>query len=121
MKKNKNIKIVSIILILLLIFFCYTTIVHAEFNPNSYKPQDQTGGSVISNVANLVIGLVQFIGSGVAVISMIVIGIKYMLGSVEEKAEYKKVLFPYLIGSIMIFTISNIIKIVYDLAIKIGQ
>lgn len=43
-----------------------------------------------------------------------------MLGSVEDKAEYKKVLFPYLIGSIMIFSISNIVKIVYDLASKIG-
>ena len=120
MKKNKNIKIVSVILILLLIFFCYTTIVHAAFNPDSYKPQDQTGGTVISNIANLVVGLVQLIGSGVSVISMIVIGIKYMLGSVEEKAEYKKIFFPYLMGSIMIFAISNIVKFVYDLAIKIG-
>ena len=38
-----------------------------------------------------------------------------MMGSVEEKAEYKKTLKPYLIGAILVFGITNLLGIVQDI------
>ncbi len=61
----------------------------------------------------------QIIGSIISVICLIVIGIKYIMGSAQEKAEYKKTLMPYMIGAILIFAISNILSIIYNVAVKI--
>ena len=42
-----------------------------------------------------------------------------MMGSAEEKAEYKKSLMPYVIGAGLVFSASAIAQIIYDLAIQI--
>lgn len=41
--------------------------------------------------------------TAVSIIVGLVIGIKYMTGSVEQKAEYKKLLVPYVVGCITVF------------------
>ena len=53
-------------------------------------------------------------GSVVAVLILVVLGIKYMMGSTEEKAEYKKTLIPYIVGAALIFAASNIASMVYN-------
>lgn len=55
------------------------------------------------------------IGTITSVLALIIIGIKYMVGSVEEKAEYKKTMKPYLIGAVMVFSITNIIFVIEKL------
>lgn len=52
------------------------------------------------------------IGIVVAVVSGSIIGIKYMLGSVEEKADIKGLLIPYIAGCVIIFGSFAIWKIV---------
>lgn len=52
------------------------------------------------------------IGIAVAVISGIIIGIKYMLGSVEEKADIKGLLIPYIVGCVIVFGSFAIWKLV---------
>ena len=42
-----------------------------------------------------------------------------MIGSVEEKAEYKKTMIPYLIGVFMIGSISVIVRLIATLAMNI--
>ena len=69
----------------------------------------------ITDVARTFIGVLQIIGSVVAVAVIMVIGIKYIIGSVEEKAEYKKVMIPYLVGAILLFSITNLVPLMYDL------
>ena len=46
-----------------------------------------------------------------SVVALMIIGVKYMLGSVEEKAEYKKTMRPYVIGALMLFGITNLLGI----------
>ena len=38
-----------------------------------------------------------------------------MTGSVEEKAEYKKTMLPYVIGAVILFGITSFIGIIVDL------
>ena len=52
------------------------------------------------------------IGIVVAVISGIIIGIKYMLGSVEEKADIKGLLISYIAGCVIVFGAFAIWKLV---------
>ena len=37
-----------------------------------------------------------------------------MMGSVEEKADYKKSMIPYLVGAILIFAASALAQVVYQ-------
>ena len=63
-----------------------------------------------------IMGAVQGIGIGVAVIILVVVGIKYMMGSAEEKAEYKKTMIPYVVGAVLIGAASTIANAVYTFA-----
>ena len=67
-------------------------------------------------IGQKIIGAIQAIGSLVSVGILVVLGIKYMMGSAEEKAEYKKTMIPYLIGAVMVFMASNIAGAVYKFA-----
>ena len=83
-------------------------------NPGGYEPADTTkaGESTkLQNIANDIINPLKFIGTIVSVVALMIIGVKYMLGSVEEKAEYKKTMKPYVIGAFMLFGITNLLGI----------
>jgi len=64
--------------------------------------------------ADIVVGVIRNVGVVLSVVILIILGIKYMLGSVEEKADYKKSMLPYLIGVVILFTGSLIPQIIYD-------
>lgn len=65
---------------------------------------------------NPIIYVIQTIGSILSVVTLIAIGIKYMLGSVEEKSQYKKTLLPYVIGCVIIFSITNLVGMIFSIA-----
>lgn len=85
-------------------------------NPSDYKPSDLEEDKTVINASNKIIGAFQAIGSVVSVLVLVVIGIKYMLGSVEEKAEFKNTMIYYIVGAILVFAISNISVMIYDFA-----
>ena len=62
----------------------------------------------IGKVINIIIGLLQVAGTGISVIVVTVLGIKYIVASVEEKAEIKKQAVPIVIGCILLFGAVNI-------------
>lgn len=110
-------KILIILTIFILIILLIGNTVQA-FNINDMKGTS-SDAQEIKTVGNKVIQILSIIGSILSVIVIIVLGIKYMMGSVEEKAEYKRTLLPYLIGAAFIFAASSIAGIVYEVAIKI--
>lgn len=82
-----------------------------------YKPGDLTDGDTekpFKVVGNIVSALV-VVGIAVAIVMFIVLGIKYMIGSVEEKADYKKTMMPMIIGTVLIFMTSSIVGIIFNL------
>ncbi len=116
MKKNKKKIIVAFMIFIIAILFI-SQVVQATtvFNPEHYKPSSTnsvSGASKLEHFGNKIIGVVQIIGSVSSVIALILIGIKYIMGSVEEKAQYKETLKPYVIGAILLFGITNILTIV---------
>ena len=64
---------------------------------------------------NRIVSFIQIIGVVMSVVVLVVLGIKYMMGSVEEKADYKKTMIPYLVGAFMVFSISTIPQIIYKI------
>lgn len=82
---------------------------------NDYKGTNSTSKTLVSKASN-VLGIIQAVGVVISVVMLIAIGIKYMLGSVEEKAEYKSTLKPYIIGAFILFTGSVVPNIIYKIA-----
>lgn len=89
-------------------------------SPGDYKPESMQNANDLKTIGNKIIGILQFIGTSVSVIVVIILGIKYMMGSIEERAEYKKTMWPYLLGAILTFATTNLIAIVSNLAESIG-
>lgn len=77
-----------------------------------------SGGSSVEleQKAETILGIIQIIGVVISVVMLIVIGIKYMVGSIEERAEYKQTLKPYLIGAFLVFSGTTIPQLIYQIA-----
>lgn len=125
MKNVINIKIFLILILLITLFSVftnyYTYAADDIIKPENYKPigDSDKEDKKLTEIGNKIIGPIQVVGSLVSVIAIIIIGIKYMLGSIEEKAQYKEILGPYFLGAIMVFGITNLLSIVYNIATQI--
>lgn len=84
-----------------------------DINPSG---QPASIDNSIKTMGNNTLGIIRTVGVVLSVLMLIVIGIKYMLGSTEEKADYKKSLLPYVIGAAIVFTGSVVPDIIYRIA-----
>lgn len=122
MKKVKNFFIIGIVGVLLFLFpiNCQAAGALDDLESLEKYGQVQEGSySTFSSKVGVFLTIFQVIGSITSVICIIVIGIRYMMGSVEQKAQYKKTLMPYLIGAVLIFATTNILSIVYNVTINV--
>ena len=123
MRRNRKI-VISIIVVFLVIFLtnCINSKVMAEsiFDDPNLKTVNQgvSGDSEtgIAGAINTIIGLLQIAGTGISLIMISLLGIKYILASVEEKAEIKKTAMPIVIGAVLLFGAVNLISIIENIA-----
>ena len=112
--KNKLLKIFYILLIALIFM---TTFSYAE-GPYS-KDSFITGkSSEMSDVAAKMVGkqiyIYQVVGSAAALCMLLGLGIKYIVSSVEDKAEIKKHAVVYVVGAMLVFGAVNIVAMLQD-------
>lgn len=127
----KKIVKVLFVLIILTSVFCATNSVMAAptagattssgVSPSGYQGNSSFQTNSIDKLGNQVIRIVSTVGTIFSVIVLVVLGIKYMMGSAEEKAEYKKTLLPYIIGAALVFAASGIATIIFNFASNLGQ
>ena len=124
MSKIKRISIIAILITTMLLSI--TTTIYAEDDITSgftekFAPGDITGVTEAMNKGKVIVSTLQTIGGIVAVVGLMVLGIKYMAGSVEQRAEYKKTMIPYLIGIILIALTVTIVSLLYQITNQIGS
>ena len=117
-------KIMSVLLIAVMLISVSSTVLAAV--AGAVTPEQVTGASVpgmedVTNVGNQIVTILTTIGIIASVIVLIVLGIKYMMGSAEEKAEYKKTMMPYVIGAALVFAASAIANILYNFLGNLGS
>lgn len=88
------------------------TIVTGNYDPGNLTKQDT---EAIGNMTGTILAYIKYIGILVSVIVLTIIGIKYMLGSLDEKANYKESMRPYFIGCIVLVSATVIPSLVYDM------
>ena len=75
----------------------------------------EMSSSKLVHIGEVVVSGIRVIGIVLSVVILMIIGLKYMLGSVEEKADYKQTLVPYIVGAFILFTGSLIPELIYKI------
>lgn len=81
----------------------------ASIEDNSH-PESQTGNSV-TKIMGAIINIASIVGAGIAIIMLVVIGINYVSKGASGKAEAKKDLTSYIVGAVILFGVSGILKL----------
>lgn len=120
-------KIKKMLFIIVTISFLFTlimptfSIADPISNPGDFKPDDPSSGDyeIVTEKAGIILSSITTIGIVTSVLVLIIIGIKYMIGSVEEKAEYKKTMIPYVVGALMLLFITTFVRIIAEVAYNV--
>ena len=119
---KKMSKVASIIFIVMMLIMVATNVfaVGTTVKPGEINGTSDVNVVGITDIGNDIVRVISTIGVVVSVIVLVVLGIKYMMGSAEEKAEYKKTLMPYIIGAGLVFAASAIATVVYNFASSVN-
>ena len=118
---NKAIKIVTIVMIAIMLISLTSNVFAAKVgvDPSGFTGTAQDIDTKdVTKWSNNIINIVAIVGSAASIVILIVLGVKYMLGSAEEKAEYKKTLLPYIIGAVFVFGASALTGVIYNMVGK---
>lgn len=119
MRKISVILIISLLIVILSVSFILPSYSYAEDlglgDLNSYKGSNPEPTNFTQRVERI-LGIIQVVGTVVSVVMLLVIGIKYMMGSIEERAEYKESMKPYLIGAFLLFTGTFVPQLIYNIS-----
>lgn len=119
MKIQKYILIIAISFILVMFIVSNISQGTLVTKFKGYIDNSKVDTSDVKDIGGQIVGIIQITGTIVSVATLMIIGIKYVLGSAEERATYKKSLLPYFIGAVLIFGAVNLTQIIYSWAIKI--
>lgn len=120
---KKSIKVISTLLLTIMLVASIAGTVLAV-DPNTVLNGLNGNGNVQTNdltkVGNNIVTIIQVVGIVIAVIVLLVIGIKYMMGSAAEKSEYKKTMIPYIVGAVLIFAGTSLVRVIYSLSTSVS-
>lgn len=115
---KKTVRIISTILLTIMLVTSIAGVVFAA--PDIDKTIGDIDGAKagdttkVTTIGGKTINIIQVVGIVVAIAVVLIIGIKYMTGSVEQKAEYKKVMIPYIIGAVLLVAGTSIVKVIFN-------
>lgn len=113
---KKTMKIVIMLLIVLTFFAFTTNVFAAEVSFSDLTPSYAEDDGGLTNKAKSIMGLIRNVAIIASVIIIMILGVKFMLGSVEEKAEYKKSFMPLIIGIVLVVAATSIASFIFNMA-----
>lgn len=131
MKNKSNLIIRLFVLLLIMVLFFIPTTVNADttqnpqsgvktgiIDPGNFEPPDLTDDDteIVTSKISPIVTIIRTIGFIVLIVTIILIGLRFMLGSIEEKADYKKSMIPFLIGAIIFFGLSQFLALIIEMA-----
>lgn len=80
-------------------------------DPSQYKPEPQQN-TKMNSIVGTILGALQMIGGFAIVLGIAVVGFQILLGSANDKADGKGKAIGFIIGAIMLFSITTIAKLI---------
>lgn len=116
---KKSVKIISILMIIAMIVMSASSVSAIDVNTVvsgiETKADNTTVADGASNVAGTILKYAQWVAIAGAVIVLTILGIKYMMGSLEEKAAYKKSMVPLVVGCVIAVAATSIAKFLFSI------
>lgn len=120
---NKTIKIVSTLLIAVLLIIavnnvCFATTSYKDIisNVDSNANGESADLGDLKTTAAKVVKALRNIAAIIAILVITILGIKYMIGSTEERAEYKKSFIPLIVGIVVVVAAASIATALFSVA-----
>lgn len=114
--KTKKIMFVVIMFIFALIFCKSVVFAGDKLITNDYHHTVSPGDApYIFNKGGELLKVLRNIAAAISVLSLTIIGIRYMVGSVEQKSEYKQTMVPVVIGCLLIGSLSVILTLIQSI------
>ena len=85
--------------------------VDLTIDPSQYKPEPQQN-TKMNSIVGTILGALQIIGAFAIVLGIAVVGFQILLGSANDKADGKGKAIGFIIGAIMLFSITTIAKLI---------
>ena len=105
---KKSIKVISTLLLAIMLVTSIAGTVLAV-DPNTVLNGLNGNGNVQTNdltkVGNNIVTIIQVVD---------------MMGSASEKAEYKKTMIPYIVGAVLIFAGTSLVRVIYSLSTSVS-
>lgn len=124
---EKTLKIILVALLSFVVLFglsqpkSYAYDFNTSINGLEQKVKDdKTNPDAANNIAASVINWIFGISVAVAVIVLMITGLKFIVGSTQEKAEYKKSLIPLVVGVLILVFATTIVKVIFSLSTSAG-
>lgn len=117
---KKSVKIISALLIAIMLIVAIAPCVSATSDASTIistidKDGQKTaqGSDGVIKIAGNVVSWIRTLAAIAAVIIISILGIKYMIGSTEERAEYKKSFMPLIIGIVVVVAAAQIATMIF--------
>ena len=116
---KKSVKLFSTIFMVMAIVcmlstFCFATKVWTVTIPEENIDPIASTATLAQKAANI-LSIIRNIAAIAAVLIIAILGVKYMLGSVEERAEYKKSFVPLIVGVLVVLLATQIAAMIFTL------
>ena len=116
--KTSTKKLIMFMLCLIFVLSMGATVFAAGFDPGTTINGMQNGTANTTKIQSIganVLQIIRVVGIIIGVIVLAVLGLKYMAGSLEEKAEYKKTMIPWVIGAVLLIAAPTIALGIFNL------
>lgn len=116
---GKILKIFSVLMLILFILYFVmpysnaTSIGGVNVSPSI---SGNNAATSVSNLGNQILGIIQVIGTIIAVGMLSYLGIKYIISSPDDRATIKHSAFLYIVGAFVLFTAVTLVNIIYNFA-----
>lgn len=117
MKRLLNFILISLIVIITLLM-AFTVKIYADsdkITAENFKPTYHIKLDNEKKIARTILGYIRNITAVATVIIIAFFGLKFMVGSADERAEYKKSFIPLIIGVFIVLISSTAMQIVWNL------
>ena len=105
---NKTLKFFAILMIAITLI-SVTNVAFAKITPDQITGDETvTGEEKISSVGKKIVTIIRDVAAVAAVIVISILGVKFIIGSTEERAEYKKSFLPLIIGLVIVVGATSI-------------
>lgn len=116
---RKSVKIISALLVAVMLVIAIAPCALATVDTSIITDIDTKGkgkaeGSEgVITIAGNVVKWIRTLAAIAAVVIISILGIKYMIGSTEERAEYKKSFMPLIIGIVVVVAAAQIATMIF--------